>query len=182
MDEHRGDLDIERLVAEHYRGVFGYAYRLTGSVADAEDFTQRVFLTAQRKLGDLHNAESARSWLFTILRNCFWKTSQKRRPLLAGSLAMNLNTIPDHPPREPEIDRERLQQVLNQLPERSRVVLAMFYYEDRSYREIAELLDLPIGTVMSRLARAKSQLRSKLFGLADPMAAVHQEKTAGQRG
>ncbi len=65
-------------------------------------------------------------------------------------------------PSEEEIDRDGLQAALNRLPEVFRLAVVMFYFEERSYREIAEELDLPIGTVMSRLARAKAQLRSML--------------------
>lgn len=181
MDEHRAKMDIAQLVAEHHRGVFGYAFRLTGSVHDAEDLCQQVFLTAQRKLGQLRNADSVRTWLFAILRGCFWKSCRKRRPVLAGSVALNMDTIPDQLSLDTEIDREHLQQVLNQLPDRYRLVLAMFYFEGLSYREIAEQLDLPMGTVMSRLARAKSQLRGMLFDANRPMATAHQQRAASQR-
>lgn len=181
MDEDRAKMDIAQLVAEHHRGVFGYAFRLTGSVHDAEDLCQQVFLTAQRKLGQLRNADSVRSWLFAILRGCFWKSCRKRRPVLAGSLDLNMDSIPDQLAPDAEIDREQLQQVLSQLPDRYRLVLAMFYFEDLSYREIAEQLDLPIGTVMSRLARAKSQLRGMLFGASPSVPAPHPVKAASER-
>jgi RNA polymerase sigma-70 factor (ECF subfamily) len=76
----------------------------------------------------------------------------------------------DHIPREipeiptvAEIDPEKLQQALNAMPEASRVILGMFYYEEFSYREIAEQLEIPIGTVMSRIARAKADLRARLI-------------------
>jgi RNA polymerase sigma-70 factor, ECF subfamily len=177
MDEHRAEMDVAQLVGEHHHAVFGYAYRLTGSTADAEDLTQQVYLTAQEKLGQLRNIECARTWLFAILRNLFWKSCQKRRPVSAGSLALNLNAIPEVPAETPEIDSAQLQQALDELPDRYRLVLAMFYYEDCSYREIAEQLDLPIGTVMSRLARAKALLRGKLLGADRQELAVRSEKS-----
>ncbi len=74
-----------------------------------------------------------------------------------------METIPAEPPNGEAIDQERLQRALDQLPTPYRVVLVMFYFEDCSYRQIAERLDLPIGTVMSRLARAKGHLRAYLF-------------------
>ena len=110
------------------------------------------------------------------------KGCQKRRPLLAGSVPFNLDTIPEEIPSADQIDRDQLQDALGQLPEKYRIVLAMFYYENYSYREIAELLDLPIGTVMSRLARAKGFLRSKLFGLAQSSHPVRYAKTASHQG
>ncbi len=163
MADDQTGMDIGRLVAEHHGVLFAYAYRLTGSVPDAEDLTQQTFLTAQQKLGQLRNLASARSWLFTILRNHFLKACQKKRPQAAGDIDLNVNTIPGTVPREDEIDRERLQQALGELAPNYRLVLTMFYFEDCSYREIAERLDLPMGTVMSRLARAKGHLRTTLL-------------------
>lgn len=152
---------IERLVAEHHRAVYAYAFRLAGSVADAEDLTQQVFLVAQERLDQLRRHESARSWLFAILRNCFLRTWQRRRPVAATTIGVDLESVPAADPGEP-IDVAGLQRALDELPTDFRLVLLMFYFEDRSYREIAEDLGLPIGTVMSRLARAKGYLRSKL--------------------
>jgi RNA polymerase sigma-70 factor, ECF subfamily len=155
--------DIARLVAEHHRAVYGYAFRLAGSVSDAEDLTQQVFLLAQQRVRQLRQPESARSWLFAILRNCFFKACERHDPVAATNLGLNLDTMPSADDGEEAIDSERLQQALNELSAEFRMVLAMYYYEECSYREIAEKLDVPIGTVMSRLARAKVQLRTKLF-------------------
>lgn len=182
MVDDRATMEIGQLVAEHYQAVYGYAFRLSGSVNDAEDLTQQVFLTAQQKLGQLRKAESVRSWLFTILRNYFLKGCQKRRPVPAGNLHLNIETIPAEIPDNGGVDRERLQWAVNQLPPRYRVVITMFYYESCSYREIAEQLDLPIGTVMSRLARAKGHLRSKLFEPDRPAGVGHQRGIASQQG
>jgi RNA polymerase sigma-70 factor (ECF subfamily) len=163
MVDDRVALDIEQLVAEHHQMVYRIAYRLSGSVPDAEDLTQQVFLIAQEKLSQLRSPQSAGSWLVAILRNLFLKIRQKRRPIPAESLRLDLEMIPAAAPRPVDVDRERLQQALNEVPPRFRLVLTMFYYEGRSYREIADRLQVPIGTVMSRLARAKGYLRSKLF-------------------
>jgi RNA polymerase sigma-70 factor (ECF subfamily) len=156
-------MDVAQVVAEHHRAVYAYAFRLSGSVPEAEDLTQQVFLVAQQKLEQLRTAESTRAWLFTILRNNYIRSCRKRRPVPAASLRLDIDAIPAEPPRSGEIDCERLQQAINQLPEAFRIVLAMFYFEQSSYREIAQRLELPIGTVMSRLARAKGHLRAKLF-------------------
>jgi len=162
MADERSRPDIAQLVAEHHQAVYGYAYRLTGSVHDAEDLTQQVFLAAQRKIGQLRSIDMAKSWLFAILRNCFLKDRQRRRPILAADLELRIDTIPAAPQKE-EIDRDRLQDALNQLPDAFRLATVMFYFEECSYKEIAERLDVPIGTVMSRLARARANLRSMLL-------------------
>jgi RNA polymerase sigma-70 factor (ECF subfamily) len=153
--------DLAKIVAEHHQAVYRYAYRLTGSPHDAEDLTQEVFLIAQRKIGQLRNIDLAKSWLFAILKNCFLKDRQRKRPLAAADLELDVDTVPAAPSKE-EVDRDGLQVALNRLPEVFRLAVVMFYFEERSYREIAEELGVPIGTVMSRLARAKGQLRSML--------------------
>lgn len=163
MADDRVAMEIAQLVAEHHQVVYRYAYRLTGSVPDAEDLTQQVFLTAQERLSQLRKEECARGWLLAILRNYFLKMRQKRRPVPAENLGFDIQTVPAAVPEEAHIDRERLQQALDELPTKFRLVLAMFYFEGCSYREIADRLDVPIGTVMSRLARAKAHLRAKLF-------------------
>jgi RNA polymerase sigma-70 factor, ECF subfamily len=155
--------DIAALVAQHHRDVYRYAYRLAGTPEDAEELTQQVFLTAQAKLAQLRQPESARSWLFTILKRSYIKSRGHWRPISAGSLDLKLENIPERVPAADDVDREQLQLALDRLPPKHRLVLVMFYFEEASYREIAERLDMPIGTVMSRLARAKARLRDMLF-------------------
>jgi len=181
MDGDRVSMDISRLVAEHHQAVFRYAYRLTGSVPDAEDLAQQVFLKAQERLHQLRRAGSARSWLFAILRNYFIKSCQKRSPVPAGDLSLDVETIAAEVGEDAAIDRERLQAALDELPATYRLAVTMFYYEGCSYREIAEQLEIPIGTVMSRLARGKRQLRSKLFESVGRSAAGREETVSSRR-
>jgi RNA polymerase sigma-70 factor, ECF subfamily len=153
---------MAQLVAEHHQAVYRYAYRLAGTVQDAEDLTQQVFLAAQRKIGQLRKMDSARSWLFAILRNCFLRERQRRWPSLAADLSMNMDSVPEAA-RSEDVDHDQLQTALNQLSDAARLVVVMFYLEECSYREIADRLEVPIGTVMSRLARARGHLRALLF-------------------
>jgi RNA polymerase sigma-70 factor (ECF subfamily) len=163
MTEELPALDIARLVAEQHAAVYRYAYRLTGAVCDAEDLTQQVFLSAQRKLGQLRDPQRARGWLFAILRNCYLKTRRKRVPLTATKVELDVESIPDDLPEELVIDPDQLQAALDELPGDFKIVLLMFYFEGCSYREIAQKLTLPPGTVMSRLSRAKGHLRARLL-------------------
>ncbi len=179
MADKHAKMDVARLVAEHHQAVYAYAYRLSGAEEDAEDLSQQAFLVAQQKLGQLRNARSVRSWLFAIVRNRFLKARQRRRPVPATTLQLNIDTIPDEIPPSDEIDHEWLQQAIDDLPPGFKVVLVMFYFEECSYREIAEQLDLPMGTVMSRLARAKGHLRSKLFESEQSEDRKRQPSTAG---
>ena len=149
--------------------MYGYAYRLTGSVPDAEDLTQQAFLVAQQRLGQLRNPERARGWLFTILRNCFFKSCQKRRPVPAGNLSQNVDSVAMEVPEEAAVSSERLQWALDQLPEMHRKVLLLRYVDELSYAEIAAAIGVSIGTVMSRLFNAKRKLRAILGALTEPL-------------
>jgi len=180
--------NLVRLVDEHHEVLYRYAFRLTGSVPDAEDLAQQTFLLAQQKLDQLRQAENARGWLFAILRNCYLKGFRKRMPIAAASVDLDVDTIPaavidgslDGP-----IDAEKLQLALNELSAEFRLVVMMFYFEERSYREMAEILDVPLGTIMSRLSRAKACLRRQLFEPAEPFAperAEHVAPVVGGRG
>ncbi len=162
MAQDRDNLSIQRLVDEHLVAVYRYAYRLTGSVQDAEDLSQQVFLLAQQRLDQLREAERARGWLFAILRNAFLKMVERKQPVAATNVGLNLDTIALASADVAAVDDQALQAAMDELPAEFRLVVVMFYFEDCSYREIAEKLELPIGTVMSRLARAKRHLRSKL--------------------
>ncbi|HEY2837685.1 MAG TPA: sigma factor, partial [Pirellulales bacterium] len=78
MADNPGGAQIARLVVDHYSDVYRYAYRLSGSAADAEDLTQQTYLAAQRNLAQLRLPDNARAWLYAILRNCYLKG--RRRP------------------------------------------------------------------------------------------------------
>src|SRR6266513_1748080 len=87
---------VERLVDEHYTALFRYAYRLTGSEADAEDLTQETFCKAQMNLGQLRQADRAKSWLFSILRNAYLHRvrTEKNQPTLSLDV---VGELPDSP-------------------------------------------------------------------------------------
>ncbi len=131
MAKTRSGAEIAQLVAEHHPAVYRYAYRLTGAVQDAEDLTQHVFLTAQRKIGQLRNIKAAESWLFSILRNSFLRERRRQRPTLAADLDINVDLIATGPPTE-EIDQARLQDALDRLPDHFRLVVVMFYFQQCS--------------------------------------------------
>jgi RNA polymerase sigma-70 factor (ECF subfamily) len=167
---------LVQLVAEHHAAVYRYAFRLCGSAADAEDITQQTFLIAQQKLDQVRESDRAGHWLLVVARNAFLKSCRRRIPMPAGGLEIDINSVPDRSTADPlevggpgsetgiePISPEQLQAAIDELPDEFRVPLLMFYFEDSSYRDIAEQLDLPPGTVMSRLSRAKSHLRRKLL-------------------
>jgi RNA polymerase sigma-70 factor (ECF subfamily) len=159
-----GQRTVQRLVDDHYEALFRYAYRLSGSAADAEDLAQEAFCKAQANLAQLRDLARAKSWLFSILRNAYLHRLRGERQQPVVSLE-DVGDLAEPPPDPlPEVDPERLQGALNELAEVFRTPIILYYFEDFSYRDIAEQMDLPIGTVMSRLARAKGYLRSRLLG------------------
>jgi RNA polymerase sigma-70 factor, ECF subfamily len=155
-------VDLTALVHAHHAVVYRYACRLCGCPTEAEDLTQQTFLIAQQKLQQLREPERACSWLLAVVRSCFLKSLRKSRPVPAQDVDLVVEQIADETPAADEIDREALTAGLAELPDEFRLVLLMFYFEDLPYQEIARQLDIPIGTVMSRLSRAKGHLRQRL--------------------
>jgi RNA polymerase sigma-70 factor, ECF subfamily len=155
-------VDIAGLIAAHHAPLYRYAYRLTGMGADAEDLTQQAFLIAQQKLYQLREAERAAGWLYAILRSCYLKWRRKRFPLTSTLAELDMADVPQPVPELRGVDSEELQQVLGELHDDLRLILLMFYFEELSYKQIADELEIPIGTVMSRLSRAKQKLRERL--------------------
>jgi RNA polymerase sigma-70 factor (ECF subfamily) len=159
-------VEISQLVDQHYEPVFRFAYRLSGTSHEAEDISQQAFLDAQRKLDTLRDPDKVRAWLFMIVRNLYRRRIRDR--VTRGEFALEVLADPIDQKRDSDkrveqaLDSESLQQVLNELPEEFRSVLLLFYFRELSYREIAEQLDVPIGTVMSRLSRGKKQLRERI--------------------
>jgi RNA polymerase sigma-70 factor (ECF subfamily) len=154
---------LHDLIDAHYQALYRYAYRLSGSSADAEDLTQEAFGKAFARLGQLREPDKARGWLFRILRNAYLRRirDEKRHKVVP------LDAVGDVPERTaetlPDLDPARLQLALNELDEAFRTPIILYYFEEFSYKDIAEQMELPIGTVMSRLARAKAYLRAALL-------------------
>ncbi len=155
-------IDFTALVVAHHAPLYRFAYRLCGCAAEADDLTQQAFLVAQQKLHQLREADRAGAWLFAVLRSCFLKSLRRQRPANAATLNLEVEQFAGPTPEIDQVDREQLAAALAALPDEFRLVLMMFYFEELSYQEIAEQLEIPIGTVMSRLSRAKGHLRQRL--------------------
>ena len=151
------------LVESPYAALYRYGYRLSGSAVDAEDLVQETYCKVQTHLDQVRDPERIRNWLFRILRNAYLhrRRSEQAHP------CVSLDSVAEVPILMAARDDEQiadLQQALNELAEEWRTPLILYYFEDFSYRDIADQMDLPIGTVMSRLARAKTFLRQRLTG------------------
>jgi RNA polymerase sigma-70 factor (ECF subfamily) len=150
------------LVKDHYESLYRFAFRLSGQASEAEDLTQETFCQAQLKLHQLRDLSSARGWLFAILRNLYLHRLRSAK----GTRTISLDDVGDVPERSdfelPKVDARQLQEALDELPEAFRTPIVLYYFEDFTYRAIAEQMQVPVGTVMSRLARAKEHLRNRL--------------------
>ncbi len=151
-----------QLVEDHLEAVYRYAYRLSGDPDQAEELTQQAYLQACAGVDRLRHPQRARAWLLSIVRNCYWQQLRQRRREPQAMPEEWCDQWPQHCAEETDWDAERLQQALNSLPGVYRVVLLMYYFEQASYQQIAQRLNVPVGTVMSRLSRAKARLRSLL--------------------
>lgn len=161
MDSTQRQQRVVELIGQHFELLYRVSYRLTGSVADAEDLTQQTFLTAQLKLEQLRQTDNAKGWLLAILRSHFFRNRRR-----ASRQPLSFEQVPEpdcsHAVTD-QVDSEALQAAINDLPEDFRVPLVLFYFSELSYQEIATELSIPLGTVMSRLSRAKHQLRKRLL-------------------
>jgi RNA polymerase sigma-70 factor, ECF subfamily len=153
-------VEISTLIQQHYESIFRFAYRLSGAAHDAEDITQQTFLDAQRKLDTLRDEDHVRAWLFMTARNLYRRRMRDRGT--HGEVALEAVGEPVMTVEAEPVDTDSLQAALSSLPEEFRSVLVLYYFKELNYREIAEQLEVPIGTVMSRLSRGKKQLRERV--------------------
>jgi RNA polymerase sigma-70 factor, ECF subfamily len=157
------DLEFENLVNVYYRDLYRFGLSLTGSEADAADLTQQTFYIWANKGHQLQKAASVKSWLFTTLHREFLKTRRRQNRFSIESIDERTEELPNVPPNCAElVDSKTLLRILGEIAEDFRAPLVLYYMEDLSYKEIADVLALPLGTVQSRIARAKIQLLRRL--------------------
>jgi RNA polymerase sigma factor (sigma-70 family) len=156
---------FEAQVLPHLDAAFRLALALSRSRSDAEDVVQEALLRAFRGIERLRGTD-AKAWLLTIVRNCFFTARerlQKQAPLSLNEARIEDMALPqEFEPENASVLQDRrlaLGAVLNELSEEHREILVLREVEDMSYREIAVIDNLPIGTVMSRLARARLAFR-----------------------
>jgi len=159
--------DFEKLAADFYASLYRFGFALTRNEADAADLTQQTFYIWAAKGHQLRDGRKVKAWLFTTLYREF--VAQKRRE----SRFIDTENLPESSTAETmlttgaiaKLDGAVAQKALLSLNENYRAPLALFYLEQHSYIEIAEILNIPIGTVMSRIWRGKLKLRKLLSGI-----------------
>lgn len=162
---------LYKALDELFDGLYSYAIALSRNREDAEDLVQETCMRAIRSAQTIHAEGNLKSWLFIILRNVWLNQLRRRRaaPPLAefdedvslSEIAIEVGKDP-HTLFESKSERERVRKAIQQLPAGPREMIVLREYEGISYRDIATILNCPIGTVMSRLQRARSKLRSLL--------------------
>jgi len=156
--------DFEQIVSLHYEPLYRFALSLTRTEADACDLTQQTFYIWATKGHQLRDRSKVKSWLFTILHREFLHI--RRRAVRFPHFELS-DAIEDLPTISPEVvntlDAARVLESLGQVQEPYRAALSHFYLEDYSYKEIAHILEIPLGTVRSRISRGLAQLQRTIL-------------------
>jgi RNA polymerase sigma-70 factor (ECF subfamily) len=157
--------------SQYLDGLYGYAMTLTHNQAEAEDLVQDTYLRAMRAFGRLRPETNLKSWLFTILRNIRFNQIRdglsKSRSVETDGPSSTLE-FEDKSSKDPlflylaKVRQADVRKAIEELPAIYREVIVLCEFEELSYREIAQILDCPCGTVMSRLKRARERLKELL--------------------
>lgn len=161
---------FKKLTYPHMKLLFNVALKYTGNQFDAEDIVQETYMTAFNKFHQLKDPDRCKPWLLRILRNNFLKNCHKAktRQRLSGTdyIEFLKNQIKEKTAEQRLVDASQTRLVrtaMGKLPLKYREVLMLYYMDDMLYKEIAAILDIPIGTVMSRLTRARAGLKTGLL-------------------
>lgn len=156
-------LDYEALVDRFYEQLYRFAFGLAGNPSDAADLTQETYRILLLKGDQVRDTGKIKSWLFTTLYREFLKRKRHLRKFPKLNIEDAEHELPGVEPASIEsLDGANVLAALQTLDDRYRAPLAMFYLQQLSYKEIARVLNVPIGTVMSRLSRGKELLRRAL--------------------
>jgi RNA polymerase sigma-70 factor (ECF subfamily) len=180
--------EFEREALKHLDSLYGAALRLTRSPSDAEDLVQDAFVKAYRFYDRFEPGTNMKAWLFRILTNTFinkYRRKTRERKVLEGRdaepvgegvmsrAAMRCLTDPVSEAHRRLLTAE-IQEALDSLPEDYRVMILLADVEELSYKEIAEIVGCPIGTVMSRLHRARKKMQKRLVAQAVQLGIIEE--------
>ncbi|HUG15223.1 MAG TPA: sigma-70 family RNA polymerase sigma factor [Thermomicrobiales bacterium] len=186
---------LEQLALGHIDALYRTALRMTRNATDAEDLVQEAYLRAFRSLYQFTEGTNLRAWLFRILTNTYINDYRRRqrRPTSASLDGIEEFYLYDHlvdsrvQPRAERPEDVVLQQLtvddvtraIEALPEEFRQVVLLADVEGFAYREIADIVDIPVGTVMSRLFRARRRLQRQLYDTAVEAGIIREEAAHG---
>jgi RNA polymerase sigma factor (sigma-70 family) len=156
------DSTFEQIVNTHYQGLYRFAFTLAHSEAPAFDLTQETFRKFAIKAHQIDSASKVKTWLFTTLYREFIDTRRREsRSQPLDDTTHELESVAEADQAQ-KFDASLAREALMKIEETFRAPLVLFYLQDHSYREIAEILGLPLGTVMSRISRGRAMLRELL--------------------
>jgi RNA polymerase sigma-70 factor (ECF subfamily) len=152
--------DFETVVADYYEPLYRFAISLTHSEADACDLAQQTFYMWAKKGHQLRDFSKVKSWLFTTLYRIFLESRRSATRFPHSELMEADSDLPVILPEAArQLDAHQAVAALGSVDEVYRAPVALFYMEDCSYQEIADILQVPLGTVKSRMARGLAQLK-----------------------
>ena len=155
---------FETIVCDHYEPLFRFAMSLTRVECDAWDLTQQTFFLWATKGHQLRDFSKVKTWLFTTLHRAFLKARRRQIRYPHQDLEQASAELPAAPAQfASQSDCSQVLSALGRVDEVYQAAVALFYLEDYSYKEIATILDVPVGTVKSRIARGIAQLRQFLL-------------------
>jgi len=158
------ELDFATLAKLYYQPLFRFALSLARNESDASDLVQQTFLIWARKGHSLREASKVKSWLFTTLYREYLRVRRRISPFVYQEPEVLEAALPSVQPEVfTALDANQAVDALQTVDEIYRAPLTLYYLEHMSYKEVAESLSIPIGTVMSRLSRGKTQLKNTLL-------------------
>jgi len=171
-------LDFEKLVEDYYMPLYRFAFSLSRQESDAADLTQQTFFLWASKGHQLRDPSKVKTWLFTSLYREFLGRKRHQDRFVESETTTEVIAAQTVAPTMVEqLDSEIVQRALMDLEEIYRAPLTLFYLQTLSYKEIAETLSIPIGTVMSRISRGKGHLRKAIADEID----LTSERSGGKR-
>jgi RNA polymerase sigma-70 factor (ECF subfamily) len=156
--------DFESIVTEYYQSLYQFAFSLVREEAEACDLTQQTFYIWATKGHQLRDVSKVKTWLFTTLHRQFLESRRRQARFPHHELESMDHDLPVVSPAAPaRLDSAQVMQALAQVDEIYQAPVALFYLEEYAYKEIAEILEIPIGTVKSRISRGIGQLQKLLI-------------------
>ena len=170
---------FELIVQEHYEPLFRFAISLTRSESDAWDLTQQTFYIWATKGHQLRELSKVKTWLFTTLHRAFLQGRRRQISFPEQDLDEVAEQLPaPSPVLANQLDSSQVLIMLAKVDEVYQAAVALYYLDDLSYKEIAEILDVPVGTVKSRVARGVAQLRDFLTSDGLEISAMRKPATS----
>jgi RNA polymerase sigma-70 factor (ECF subfamily) len=162
------ETSFEDIVSSYYESLYRFAFSLAQHEADARDLTQETFSQFAKKGAQLRDRSKVKSWLFTTLYRAFVDSRRWRNRYPHVDVSGADHELPvTQPDSATQIDAAAARAALMQVDEVFRAPLILFYLQEHSYQEIAGILDIPIGTVMSRISRGRALLRQLMEDRSD---------------